>query len=170
MKQIDLKLNLEEIVERIETLMPRKKSGELACGTWADKIGVSPQIVSNVHSKTHEKRILPSTNYILAAALANPDIDIRWLLTGEGQDPQLSDDASLARLISILELIAGALRHDRRARSITALEGIVASWARALISSGLDREEVKRLLQKTTRVEEEKVGSLKKTTDDRKGY
>ena len=170
MKEIPLDLDLEAIIERIETLMPKKENGDLLCGTWADMLGLKPALVSNYHSKNMRNRIPPSKGYILKVALAHPDIDIRWLLTGDGQDPQLSDDASLARLISILELIAGALRHDRRARSITALEGIVASWARALISSGLDREEVKRLLQKTTRVEEEKVGSLKKATDDRKGY
>ena len=164
MKQINLNLNLREIVERIETLMPKKKSGELACGAWADKVGVSPQIVSNIHSKSYEKRIFPSTNYVLAVALANPDVDIRWLLTGDGQDPQLSEDASLAKFINILELIAGALRHDRRTRSVTALEGIVASWARALVNSGLEGEEVKRLLQRTTRKEEEKVRSLTKRT------
>ena len=162
MKKIDLGLNFHAIVDRIEGLMPRSSKGKASHKAWAERVGVTPQIVSNIHSKTKGKRMVPSMEYIMAVAFAHPDVDIRWLLTGDGQDPQLSEDASLAKFINILELIAGALRHDRRTRSVTALEGIVASWARALINSGLEREEVKRLLQRTTRKEEERVKPLAK--------
>ncbi len=62
MSKIDLKLNFDEIIERIEQEKQIFKPSE-----WAEKLGVSRNIVTNIHGTTRQK---PSLEYIIAVSRA----------------------------------------------------------------------------------------------------
>jgi FtsZ-binding cell division protein ZapB len=64
MKKINLKLNFKEIVSRIDNEI---KYQELKPAEWAAKVGVTTNIVSNIHGKTGQN---PSLEYIIAVSRA----------------------------------------------------------------------------------------------------
>ena len=76
MKKINLNLNPNEIRNRIELDKDQYGSSE-----WAQKLGVSPNVVSNIHgkSKNHD----PSLQYVVAVARFTGK-PIEWYLYGQG--------------------------------------------------------------------------------------
>lgn len=62
MKKIDLQLNFSAIRQRIENQKMHYKPG-----VWADMVGVSKSVVSNVHGTTKQN---PSLEYIIAVSRA----------------------------------------------------------------------------------------------------
>jgi len=75
MKKIELSLNYEKILKRIELDKDRFKVGK-----WAELLGVSISTVSNIHSK--QTKVNPSMEYIIAVARAMGK-PIEWYLYGE---------------------------------------------------------------------------------------
>lgn len=74
MKKIDLALNFKAIKERIE-----RDIGDMRPSDWAKRIGVSIQIVSNIHGKKGKDSF--SLEYVVAVAQATGK-SIEWYLFG----------------------------------------------------------------------------------------
>lgn len=74
MKKIDLSLDYNKIIERINI-----DKSNFEPGVWATKIGVSINVVSNIHGKG--KNVNPSLEYIIAVAQATGK-PIEWYLYG----------------------------------------------------------------------------------------
>jgi len=76
MKKYNLKLNYPDIIARIEN---EREFQELKPGKWADKVGVTINVVSNIHGKTKQK---PSLEYIIAVSRATQK-PVEYFLYGE---------------------------------------------------------------------------------------
>ena len=61
MNKLDIDLNFNEIRERIEIEIKGKRSKD-----WADLIGVSKSLISNIHGKSKNQN--PPLPYIIAVA------------------------------------------------------------------------------------------------------
>lgn len=79
MKKIDLQLEFESIRERIEEYKNQHKPG-----VWAELVGVSGSVVSNVHGKAQQK---PSLEYIVAVSKATGR-SVDYYLWGSGGENQ----------------------------------------------------------------------------------
>ncbi|WP_035242162.1 hypothetical protein [Desulfobacter vibrioformis] len=123
MKKIDLNLNYDEIRTRIE-----KDKNLFKPGKWAENIGVSPAIISNVHGKSKQN---PSLEYIIAVArftqkpieyflwgqkIGNNKIDNNFRKPQKGQDAinallviENINEQIFRRTVADLELIAEKL-------------------------------------------------------------
>lgn len=101
MSKIDLNLNFDEIEERIS----QDKIG-IKPSAWADKIGVSRNVVTNVHGKIKQK---PSLEYIVAVSKA----------TGKSVDYYLwgseTEEQSEAKLIDVNKKELDIFRNKERA-------------------------------------------------------
>jgi transcriptional regulator with XRE-family HTH domain len=75
--KIRLNIDYEEIRNRINKEKEGFKPGE-----WAKKVGVSPNVVSNVHGKIRQK---PSIEYIIAVAVATGK-SVEYFLFGDDCD------------------------------------------------------------------------------------
>lgn len=74
---LELNLNFNEIRKRIELDKNQYKPG-----AWANKVGVSVNVVSNIHGKTQQK---PSLEYIIAVSIATGK-SVDYYLWGKGQE------------------------------------------------------------------------------------
>ena len=66
------------IIDRLKLIMERVN---LTPGNFADKIGVAPATISHILSGRNK---YPSAEVMLRLHETFPDIDLNWLLTGEG--------------------------------------------------------------------------------------
>lgn len=66
------------IIDRLKLILERVN---LTPGAFADKIGVAPATVSHILSGRNK---YPSAEVMLRMHETYPDIDLNWLLTGEG--------------------------------------------------------------------------------------
>lgn len=66
------------IIDRLKMILERVN---LTPGNFADKIGVSPATISHILSGRNK---YPSAEVMLRLHETYPDIDLNWLLTGEG--------------------------------------------------------------------------------------
>ena len=66
------------LIERLKLIMDREK---LTTGNFADKIGVAPATISHILSGRNK---YPSADVLLRLHESYPDVDLNWLLTGEG--------------------------------------------------------------------------------------
>ncbi|SDU27429.1 hypothetical protein [Desulfobacula phenolica] len=85
MKKIDLKLDFDAIRLRIEHQKNRYKPG-----VWADMVGVSKNVVSNVHGRTKQK---PSLEYIIAVSLITGK-SVDYYLWGKESEKEISQPPS----------------------------------------------------------------------------
>jgi hypothetical protein len=76
MKKINLGLNFNEIIDRIEKEMSIQG---LKPSQWAAKVGVKINLISNIHGKTRQ---IPSLEYIIAVARATKK-PVEYYLYGE---------------------------------------------------------------------------------------
>ena len=67
------------VIERFQQII---SSLNLSAGTFADQIGVSPGTISHILSGRNK---YPSTEVILRIHETFPQINLNWLLTGEGE-------------------------------------------------------------------------------------
>ena len=67
------------VIERFQQII---SSLNLSAGTFADQIGVSPGTISHILSGRNK---YPSTEVILRIHETFPQINLSWLLTGEGE-------------------------------------------------------------------------------------
>jgi hypothetical protein len=74
MSKIDLKLNYDEIVKRIDGERTAYKPSE-----WASLVGVSKNVITNIHGKTKQK---PSLEYTVAVARVTQK-PVEYYLFGE---------------------------------------------------------------------------------------
>ena len=124
MKKINVSLKFDEIRERIEEF---KK--DIKPGVWADKLGVSINVVSNIHGKTKQK---PSLEYIIAVSqvtgksvdyflwgkkIGNNEINNKFKIPKKGQDAinalleiENIDEQTFRRTVADLEFIADKLK------------------------------------------------------------
>ena len=97
MKKIDLQLNFDAIRERIEL--------EKKCfkpGAWAEMVGVSVNVVSNVHGKTKQN---PSLEYIIAVAKVTGKSVDYFLWGTESEKPQKNESNNVT-IIKHQELVS----------------------------------------------------------------
>ena len=66
------------LIERLKKIMEREN---LTPGNFADKIGVAPATISHILSGRNK---YPSAEVLLRMHDSYPDVDLNWLLTGEG--------------------------------------------------------------------------------------
>lgn len=66
------------IIDRLKLILERVN---LTPGSFADKIGVAPATISHILSGRNK---YPSAEVMLRLHETYPDIDLNWLLTGEG--------------------------------------------------------------------------------------
>lgn len=66
------------LIERLKKIMERET---LTPGNFADKIGVAPATISHILSGRNK---YPSAEVLLRLHDSYPDVDLNWLLTGEG--------------------------------------------------------------------------------------
>ena len=66
------------IIDRLKLILERVN---LTPGNFADKIGVAPATISHILSGRNK---YPSAEVMLRLHETFPDIDLNWLLTGEG--------------------------------------------------------------------------------------
>jgi len=85
MSRIGLKLDFDQIRERIDN----EKEG-LRPSEWAQKIGVRPNVVTNIHGKTKQK---PSLEYIVAVSLATGR-PVDYFLFGEASSAEIKDEVT----------------------------------------------------------------------------
>ncbi len=71
-------INAEDFVKRLETLF---EHFGLSAAAFSDKIGVQRSGVSHLLSGRNK----PSLDFVLKIITAFPDVDLYWLLTGNGQ-------------------------------------------------------------------------------------
>ena len=83
MKKIDLKLEFDAIRKRIEEDKNTHKPG-----VWAELVGVSGSVVSNVHGKSQQK---PSLEYIVAVSKATGK-SVDYYLWGPQADQEKPED------------------------------------------------------------------------------
>nr|WP_319495135.1 hypothetical protein [uncultured Desulfobacter sp.] len=124
MKKINVSLNFDEIRARIEEF---KK--DIKPGIWANKLGVSINVVSNIHGKTKQK---PSLEYIIAVSqitgksvdyflwgeqIGNNEINNNFKIPQKGQDAinallkiENIDEQTFRRTVADLEFIADKLK------------------------------------------------------------
>jgi transcriptional regulator with XRE-family HTH domain len=124
MKKINVSLKFDEIRERIEEF---KK--DIKPGIWADKLGVSINVVSNIHGKTKQK---PSLEYIIAVSqvtgksvdyflwgkkIGKNEINNKFKIPKKGQDAinalleiENIDEQIFRRTVADLEFIADKLK------------------------------------------------------------
>ena len=67
------------VIERFQQII---SSLNLSAGTFAEKISVSPGTISHILSGRNK---YPSTEVILRIHETFPQINLNWLLTGEGE-------------------------------------------------------------------------------------
>lgn len=85
MSKIDLNLDFDAIRERID----KEKHG-IKPSIWADKVGVSRNVVTNIHGSVKQK---PSLEYIVAVSKAtNKSVDYYLWGTKETNKPELKND------------------------------------------------------------------------------
>jgi hypothetical protein len=109
MKKIDLDLNFDSIRKRIELDKSSFKPSD-----WSEFIGVSSNIISNIHGKTKQN---PSLEYIIAVSKATKK-SIEYYLWGNSRN--LNDDLKPHTSI-LLETAKRILTSDNKQAS-TALE------------------------------------------------
>jgi transcriptional regulator with XRE-family HTH domain len=124
MKKINVSLNFDAIRERIEEY---KK--DIRPGVWADRLGVSVNVVSNIHGKTRQK---PSLEYIIAVSqitgksvdyflwgkeIGNDKVNNNFKIPQKGQDAinalleiENIDEQTFRRTVADLEFIATKLK------------------------------------------------------------
>ena len=118
MKKSGLDLDYEQIRERIE----KEKAG-IKPSVWAQRVGVAPNVVSNVHGKTRQN---PSLEYIIYVAKATKR-PVEYYLWGEDEkkkselhiadpDPEVAELLEQARgvLKSGNQVAFEALKHNIR--------------------------------------------------------
>lgn len=86
MKKIDLSLDFDKIKERIE-----HERDDMIPSKWAIKVGVSINVVTNIHGKTNQK---PSLEYVVAVARATGK-PVDWYLYGEPYQPSKIMESSV---------------------------------------------------------------------------
>ena len=112
MSKIDLQLNFDEIVKRIELDKDRYKPSE-----WADKVGVAKNIISNVHGKIKQK---PSLEYIVAVSKATGKPVDYYLWGKEFNKPQSieNDSNNLTRIVFEHQDLVKRFKNPERAKEI----------------------------------------------------
>ena len=112
MSKIDLQLNFDEIVKRIELDKDLYKPSE-----WADKVGVAKNIISNVHGKIKQK---PSLEYIVAVSKATGK-PVDYYLWGKEFDkpPSIENDFNnLTRIVFEHQDLVRRFKNPQRAKEI----------------------------------------------------
>lgn len=112
MSKIDLQLNFDEIIKRIELDKDPYKPSE-----WADKVGVAKNIISNVHGKIKQK---PSLEYIVAVSKATGKPVDYYLWGKEFNKPQSieNDSDNLTKLIIEHQDLLKRFKNQKRAKEI----------------------------------------------------
>ena len=100
------------LIERLKLIMDREK---LTTVSFADKIGVAPATISHILSGRNK---YPSADVLLRLHESYPDVDLNWLLTGEGMmvkgDPDSLFTGSLFPLENPVNPVKGTVKEENR--------------------------------------------------------
>lgn len=83
-------LNTEEFIKRLEVLFDHYS---LSAASFSDKIGIQRSGISHLLSGRNK----PSLDFVMKIIATFPEVDLYWLLTGEGNLIKSDDGNRIAR-------------------------------------------------------------------------
>ena len=91
-------INKEEFGERLQKIID---FNNLTASSFADRIGVQRSSISHILSGRNK----PSLDFILKIIKECPEVELYWLLNGEGSYPSVSEKTSNGSISSLVDSV-----------------------------------------------------------------